>query len=213
MQLGMYIDQNRCMGCFACIVACKDWHDVPAGPASWIRLKTIEKGQYPNLFVAFLPTTCCHCENPDCVSVCPADAITKRDKDGIVIVDRDACLGKDACGMCLEACPYDAPQFGAEENARMQKCDLCIDRWAEAKKPVCVSSCLIQALDAGPIEELRAKYGDVRETEGFACFESLAPSITFNPKKDFRSLDVRKIEVIPNPGRGENYTKNIKKFR
>ena len=54
-------------------------------------------------------------------------------------------------------------------------------------------------MDAGPIEELRVKYGDVRETEGFACFESLAPSITFNPKKDYRNLDVRKIEVIPNP--------------
>ena len=88
-----------------------------------------------------------------------------------------------------------------------------MDRWAEAKKPVCVSSCPIQALDAGPIEELRAKYGDVREAEGFVYFESLAPSITFNPKKDFKSLEVRKIEIMPNPGCGENYTKNSKKSR
>jgi len=188
------------MGCFACIVACKDWHDVPAGPASWIRLKTIEKGRYPDLFVAFLPMTCCHCENPACVSACPAETIAKRDEDGIVIVDRGACLGKDVCGMCLEACPYDAPQFGAEQNAKMQKCDLCCDRWAEAQKPVCVSSCPVQALDAGPIEELRVKYGDVREAEGFACVASLAPSIIFNPKKDLRNRDIRKIEVIPNPG-------------
>jgi anaerobic dimethyl sulfoxide reductase subunit B (iron-sulfur subunit) len=178
-------------------VACKDWHDVPAGPASWIRLKTIEKGKYPNLFVAFLPITCCHFENPNCVSACPAEAITKRDEDGIVIVDRDACLGKDDCGMCLKACPYEAPQFGAEENAKMQKCDLCIDRWTEAKKPVCVSSCPIQALDAGPIDELRAKYGDVRETEGFVYDESLVPSIAFKPRKDINNLGVQKIEVMP----------------
>ena len=195
----MYIDQNRCMGCFACIVACKDWHDVPAGPVSWIRLKTIEKGKFPNLFVAFLPTTCYHCENPECVSVCPAEAITKRDEDGIVIVDREACLGKDDCGMCLDACPYDAPQFGAEENAKMQKCNLCVDRWAEGKKPVCVSSCPMEALDAGPIDELRAKYADVRETVGFTFSESLVPSITFKQKKDTKSLVDQKIDVIQSP--------------
>jgi len=190
------------MGCFACVVACKDWHDVPAGPASWIRLKTMEKGKFPYLFVAFLPTTCFHCENPACVSVCPAEAITKREEDGIVIVDREACLGKDDCGMCLDACPYDAPQFGAEEDARMQKCDLCIDRWAEGKKPICVSSCPVQALDAGPIDELRAQYGDVRETVGFIYSEPLVPSITFKPKKDDKNLGGQKIEVMPSAKNG-----------
>ena len=199
MQYGMYIDQNRCMGCFACVVACKDWHDVPAGPASWIRVKTIEKGKYPNLFVAFLPTTCYHCRTPACVSACPVNAITKRVEDGIVIVDGETCLGKDNCSLCLEACPYEAPQFGTEENAKMHKCDLCIDRWAEGKKPVCVSSCPMQALDAGPIDELRAKYGDVRDAESFTYSETLVPSITFKPKKDTGSLVVQKIEVIPSP--------------
>lgn len=185
------------MGCFACVVACKDWHDIPAGPASWIRLKTIEKGTYPDLFVAFLPSPCYHCANPACASACPVEAITKRDEDGIVVVDREACLGRDDCGMCLEACPYDAPQFGDEEDAKMQKCDLCVDRWAEGKKPVCVSSCPIQALDAGPLDELRVKYGDVREAEGFTYTASLAPSMTFQPKKDSKSLDTRKIEIKP----------------
>jgi anaerobic dimethyl sulfoxide reductase subunit B (iron-sulfur subunit) len=199
MQYGMYIDQNRCMGCFACVVACKDWHDVPAGPASWIRVKTVEKGKYPNLFVAFLPTTCYQCRAPACASACPVNAITKRVEDGIVTVDRDACLGKDNCGLCLEACPYEAPQFGTEKNAKMHKCDLCIDRWAEGKKPVCVVSCPMQALDAGPVDELRTKYGDVRETEGFTYSETLAPSITFRPKKDTRSLVGQKIDVTPSP--------------
>jgi anaerobic dimethyl sulfoxide reductase subunit B (iron-sulfur subunit) len=199
MQYGMYIDQNRCMGCFACVVACKDWHDVPAGPASWIRVKTIEKGKYPNLSVTFLPTTCYHCRTPACVSACPVNAITKRVEDGIVTVDRETCLGKDNCNLCLEACPYEAPQFGTEENAKMHKCDLCIDRWAEGKKPVCVSSCPMQALDAGPMDELRTKYGDVRDTESFTYSETLVPSITFKPKKDTGSLVVQKIDVIPGP--------------
>lgn len=134
MQYGIYINEDRCMGCFACVVACKDWHDVPAGPASWMRVKTIEKGRFPNLFVAFLPQTCNHCLNPACVSVCPVNAITKRPEDGIVIVDGETCLGKDQCGLCLQACPYDAPQFGVEENARMQKCDLCLDRLREGEE-------------------------------------------------------------------------------
>jgi Fe-S-cluster-containing dehydrogenase component len=79
---------------------------VPAGPASWISVKTIEKGNYPDLFVAFLPTTCYHCKTPACVSACPVEAITKRDEDGIVTVDRDACRGNTDCGQCLEACSF-----------------------------------------------------------------------------------------------------------
>ena len=183
-QYGLYIDQNRCMGCFVCVVACKDWHDVPAGPAGRINLKIIEKGTYPKLFVAFLPTTCYHCQNPACADACPVSAITKRDADGIVTVDRDICLGKTSCGQCLEACPYGAPRFGEDENAKMEKCDLCIDRWAEGKKPVCVMSCPMHALDAGPMEDLRKKDDPVRETEGFTYSEPLGPSVLFKAKKN-----------------------------
>ena len=202
MQYGMYIDQNRCTGCYACLVACKDWHDVPAGPASRIRLKTIEKGRYPSVFVAFLPTTCYHCQEPGCESVCPTGAITKRTEDGIVVVDREICDGFEECGLCLESCPYDAPQFESED-ATMQKCDLCVDRWAVGKKPACVSSCSVLAMDAGPLDELREKYGDIRETEGFTYSDSLVPSIIYNPKQDIHNLEIQKVVVMPRP-RSEN---------
>ncbi len=184
MQVGFYFDQTRCDGCFACIVACKDWNDVDAGPASWRRVRTIEKGKYPDLFVAFLSTACYHCEKPACLSACPASAITKRETDGVVLVDRDACLGKDNCDSCLSACPYNAPQFGAEENAGMQKCDFCSERLLENKKPICVDACTMRAMDAGPIEELKRKYGDVREATGFVYSEKLIPSIVFKPKRE-----------------------------
>lgn len=196
MQMGFYFDQTRCTGCFACVVACKDWHDVPAGPASWRRVMTIEKGEYPDLFVAFLSTACYHCVEPGCISACPADAISKRELDGVV-VDREACLGKDNCSLCLEECPYDAPQFGVEENAKMQKCDFCLDRLAQNKKPACVDACPMRALDAGPIEELRVKYGDTREAEGFVYSENLIPSTVFKPKKVREGLAVQKIEIAP----------------
>ena len=152
---------------------------------------------YPDLSVAFLTTACYHCQKPACVSACPVNAISKREQDGIVTVDGEACLGKDSCGMCLQVCPYQAPQFGAGEDAGMQKCDLCLDRLAAGKKPICVDACPTWALDAGPIDELRAKYGDIREAEGFEYSAELEPSVVFKPKKDARALSAQKITVAP----------------
>jgi anaerobic dimethyl sulfoxide reductase subunit B (iron-sulfur subunit) len=183
MQLGFYFDQTRCTGCDTCIVACKDWHDVPAGPASWIRVTEIEKGKFPDLWLAYLFTACFHCAEPICARACPVDAITKRESDGVVIVDREVCLGgEECCFACRTACPYDVPQFGAETNAKMQKCNLCLDRWEEGKTPICVGSCPMRALDAGSLDELRARYGDIREAEGFVFSRKVIPSVVFKPK-------------------------------
>lgn len=191
VQLAFYFNQTRCTSCYTCAVACKNWHGVPAGPANWIRVITIERGKYPFPFVAHLLSACYHCAEPICVSVCPVSAISKRKQDGIVIVDEEVCLGRDYCQSCLEACPYDAPQFGAEESAKMQKCDLCIDRWAEGKKPICVSSCPARALDAGPIDEIKAEYGESGEAVGFTFDEKLKPSIIFKPKlTDMSIVDI-----------------------
>lgn len=99
--------------------------------------------------------------------------------------------------MCLEACLYEAPQFGSEENARMQKCDLCVDRWGQGKKPVCVDGCPMWAVDAGPLDELTAKYCDARDTEGFVYCEDLAPSVTFKPKHDAKGLVARRMSLSP----------------
>ena len=183
MQLGIYYDQTRCVGCYTCVVACKDWHDVPAGPASWMRVHCIEAGTYPDLFAAYLIRPCYHCAQPACAAACPAEAIVKSAETGIVAVDREACLGLEACGgACRESCPYAAPQFGAESDARMQKCDLCAERWAEGKKPICVEGCPMRALDAGPLKELAQKYGDNQEAAGFVRHPELKPAIVFKRK-------------------------------
>jgi anaerobic dimethyl sulfoxide reductase subunit B (iron-sulfur subunit) len=116
------------------------------------------------------------------------NAIVKRHEDGIVVVDGDACLGKGNCQLCLEACPYQAPQFGAEDNAKMQKCDLCLERWAEGRQPICVAGCPMRALDAGTLEELEAKYGQVREAVGLAYNDSIKPSAIFKPKPEYTTL-------------------------
>ena len=181
MQWGFYFDQTRCTGCLTCVVACKDWHDIPAGPANWIRVKTIEEGQFPNLRVSSLFICCYHCAKPNCIKVCPVQAIKKME-NGVVMVDRETCMGNDNCKLCLSACPYDAPQFGAEDNAKMQKCDFCIERLEDGKKPICVASCPMRALDAGPIDELKRRYGKFTDAEGFIFSSKLKPSIIFKSK-------------------------------
>lgn len=102
MQTGFYFDQARCTGCFTCSVACKDWHDTPAGPASWMRILYQEEGKFPKVFVSHVASPCYHCAEPVCTFVCPNEAITKREEDGIVIVDRDKCRDEKPCGIISE---------------------------------------------------------------------------------------------------------------
>lgn len=186
MQYGFYFDQSRCSGCFTCIIACKDWHeyDLRAEPANWIKINTIEKGRFPDLSISFLFITCLHCANPPCIPVCPVGAITKRKEDGIVVTDREICIGSENCdGLCKLACPYKAPEFGSGQAVKIQKCDLCLDRWAQGRKPICIEACPMRALDAGPLDELKAKYGKIRTAEGFVYSEKAKPSVFFKLKR------------------------------
>jgi anaerobic dimethyl sulfoxide reductase subunit B (iron-sulfur subunit) len=183
MQIGFYFDQTRCIGCSACVIACKDWHDIPAGPEKWIRILYNEKGKFPDVFVSYMINPCYHCINPVCIPVCPVGAITKRTEDGIVIVDSKKCLGNVECdSKCLKACPYDAPQFGSEKGAKMHKCNYCIDRHLQNKIPACIESCRTRALDAGTLEELKMKYGHITEADNFVYSKTTKPAIVFKPK-------------------------------
>jgi anaerobic dimethyl sulfoxide reductase subunit B len=184
MQIGFYFDQTRCTGCGACRVACKDWHDIPAGPENWMRVLYTEKGKFPDVFVSYLAAPCYHCHEPVCGAACPVGAIVKREEDGIVVVDPQTCLGNEACDeKCLKACPYDAPQFGPEKGAKMRKCDFCLDRHLQGKLPNCVEACPVRALDAGPLEALENKYGTVREAEGFKYSRRTRPAVAIKPKR------------------------------
>ena len=183
-QMGIYFDQTRCTGCYTCMVACKDWYDIDTGPVNLMRVRCIESGTFPNLFAAYLASPCYHCGQPPCIQACPEDAITKRNADGIVVVDQNKCVGAQQCPKkCLKACPWNAPQFGHEAGAKMQKCELCVGRLERGQAPICVEACPMFALDAGPLDELREKYGDITEAVGFNYFKRFRPSVTFKPKK------------------------------
>jgi anaerobic dimethyl sulfoxide reductase subunit B (iron-sulfur subunit) len=197
MQYGLFFDQSRCNGCLACAVACQDYHDLQEDNSSFIRIKTIEKGKYPDPYVVFLPLICYHCGNPACIAACPADAINKDKDNGIVTVVDDTCLGRHKCGLCIEACPYGIPDFSRSDSAPMQKCDLCKSRWAKGKKPICVEACPMLALDAGPVNELAKNYRAARDAEGFIEAEDSSPSIVYKSRKDARNRVTTKVTVVP----------------
>jgi anaerobic dimethyl sulfoxide reductase subunit B (iron-sulfur subunit) len=182
MQIGLYFDQSRCIGCYACVVACKDWHDIQDKEVNWMKLLTFENGKYPEVSVNWFVENCHHCAEPACIPVCPVDAITKREEDGMVVIDSSRCKGINFCDRCHKACPYHIPQFGSEPNAKAQKCDFCLDRWEQGRRPVCVDACPVNALDAGPLEELEVKYGNGKKIIGFTYHKDLSPSVIFKPQ-------------------------------
>ena len=57
---------------------------------------------------------------------------------------------------------YGAPKVD-DAKKKSVKCDMCADRVAAGKQPVCVEACPLRALDFGKIGDLRAKYGDTAE--------------------------------------------------
>ncbi len=103
---GMAIDLKRCIGCYACMVACKQEHFLPPS-VFWSRVVISETGRYPTVTKQMYPVLCNHCEEAICVKVCPTGATTKRE-DGIVTVDYDKCVG---CRYCVVACPYQQRTF------------------------------------------------------------------------------------------------------
>jgi Fe-S-cluster-containing dehydrogenase component len=109
---GMVIDTRRCVGCKACVAACKAENKTPPGVAYTVVVEQA-LGNRPDDRPLFMTKPCFHCENPPCVPVCPVGATFKRSQDGIVVVDYDRCIG---CRYCMTACPYGARSFDFGEN-------------------------------------------------------------------------------------------------
>ncbi len=146
-------DLNRCVGCLGCIVACKTVNGVAIG-SYWNKVlrqgpfPRQEGGNWPDVDMYFLPVSCQHCSNPECVSICPTGASQKLD-DGTVQIDKEQCIG---CGLCLTACPYNCRYVDADLGVA-QKCTLCKERTDEGELPQCVSQCGGMARWYGDLDE------------------------------------------------------------
>jgi len=125
-RLGMVIDLNRCMGCRACMVACKVENNTPASHFFMYVFRLIE-GKYPDSKVRFLPRPCNHCDNPPCVAACPNDARIKW-KYGTTQTDWDNSKGTRACE---KACPYGVNYFNTADPAGNQYLDWADDNLAD----------------------------------------------------------------------------------
>ncbi|MBS4022198.1 MAG: dimethylsulfoxide reductase subunit B [Dethiobacter sp.] len=160
-QYGFYLDADGCIGCNACVMACKDKNNLSVG-SLWRRIYESEGGGFEeqghglnaNVYAFYITISCNHCGNPSCVLSCPEKALIKREEDGLVILDSEICTGCEACTL---SCPYGALHF-SKETGKAGKCDGCLDLLAAGEAPACVAACPMRVLDFGPLAQLRAKY-------------------------------------------------------
>jgi len=173
--LGLLYDGTLCIGCRACISACKSANDMPAEHTAlsignyWdapldISGKTLNvikayregsathKDQVKDGY-AFTKMSCMHCNDPSCVSACPVSAMRKDPITGIVSYDVDACIG---CRYCVAACPFNIPRSTFDSPfAKISKCQLCAHRLPEGKYAACAEVCPTGATLFGPVAELQ----------------------------------------------------------
>jgi len=148
MRLGMMIELDQCVGCKACVSACKQrWGSGPGAARDWVH--TFETGSRgKDLDITFYPGLCMHCSDHPCTTECPTGATYAR-ADGVVVVDKDVCIG---CGNCIPMCPYGARRADPEKGI-VEKCNLCAPYVARGEQPACVSTCLAECRHFGDLED------------------------------------------------------------
>ena len=147
------LDLERCVGCFACVVACMDQNDTDPSETDGLRgVSPVKQAYSVTKKPGFISLACMHCEDAPCVTGCPTGCL-KREGNGLVVSEEYLCIG---CHSCLLNCPYGAPRFG--RDGKINKCDGCLVRVENGLIPACVRVCPAKALKYDTqetIEELK----------------------------------------------------------
>jgi CRP-like cAMP-binding protein/Fe-S-cluster-containing dehydrogenase component len=158
----LLVDEALCVRCDNCETACAETHG---------GVSRLDREAGPTFGTAHIPTSCRHCENPNCMVDCPPDALRRHPNGEVYILDN--CIG---CGNCSVNCPYGviqmanvdtkksrrgvfwrllfgeqrptvaAPKDGAAAGVEKKavKCDLCMKlpaRRGGTARAACVASC------------------------------------------------------------------------
>lgn len=145
MRKGLLIDLTLCIGCGACVDACKKQNNLPGKIDPILTDKTwatLEIHQQPNGQEIYVRRLCMHCEQPACASVCPVGAFTKTET-GAVTYDKKKCIG---CRYCMVACPFSVPKYEWDKTLPfVQKCILCYDLVKNGEPTACAKVCPTEA--------------------------------------------------------------------
>lgn len=148
----MIIEPKKCIGCFACRVACQNNNELPL-KNQFIRFEDKEEGVYPNVKYTVYPLQCQHCQDAPCIKACPTTA-SHKNEFGLTLVDKDKCMG---CRRCVAACPYNARTYIEQEHV-VQGCNLCLSLIEKGEEPTCVSTCLTKCRTFGDLDNPKGEF-------------------------------------------------------
>jgi len=160
--VGMLYDATRCIGCRACVTACKKANNLPLemyDPPNDLNgtTKNIIKIYNEGDTTTYMKGQCMHCLDPACVRACMVGSFKKREF-GIVTWDPSRCIG---CRYCQVACPYNIPKFQWDTPVpKIVKCEMCVHLIKGGSQPGCCAACPKEAVIYGTYTDLLA---DARE--------------------------------------------------